>query len=183
MDKNIFYRWILIVLVLLFVGYKLWPTYRYYTLSSEEKIALKKTKRNIIKKLGKDAINLGLDLQGGMHVVLEVDIPNLIKKLATTKTPELLDAISNAEIASINNGTDFFDELYNISNKKALPLKRLFSNLISSTGNTSVIEELKNQGDKSRNLALDSQLHVKKTQSFSWVAGSMLMISKYGGRF
>ena len=41
-------------------------------------------------------INLGLDLQGGMHVVLEADVPNIVKKLASNKTPELLNAITLA---------------------------------------------------------------------------------------
>ena len=43
-------------------------------------------------------VNLGLDLQGGMHVILEADVPNLVKKLASNKSLELLNAIKKGTI-------------------------------------------------------------------------------------
>ena len=148
-------RWALIGILILFVAYKLWPTYKYYSLSGEDKTQLEIDNPEGLKILGEDAINLGLDLQGGMHVVLEVDIPNLVKKLASNKTPELLSTIILAEEVSINNRSDFFDEFTRISEEQSLPLKRSFTNLISTTGNTAVIDELKNQADNSINSVLE----------------------------
>ena len=95
-------RWALIGILILFVAYKLWPTYKYYSLSGEDKTQLEIDNPEGLKILGEDAINLGLDLQGGMHVVLEGDIPNLVKILASNKTPELLSAIKSAEEQNIS---------------------------------------------------------------------------------
>ncbi len=148
-------RWFLIGTLIIFVAYKLWPTYKYYSLTEQDKAQLELDDPDGLKDLGKEAINLGLDLQGGMHVVLEVDIPNLVKKLATNKTSTLLSAISLSDQLSIQNQTDFFDEFEKISDEQSLPLKRSFANLISTTGNTAVIEELKNQADNSINSVLE----------------------------
>lgn len=70
--KNLNLR-IAVILILLVAGFiSLYPTYRLYTaadLSSEEK-----------NSLSKRAVHLGLDLKGGMHLVLEVDTTNLSEK-------------------------------------------------------------------------------------------------------
>ena len=40
MFKNINSRWFLIALLLLFVSYKLWPSYKFFTLSQEDKLIM-----------------------------------------------------------------------------------------------------------------------------------------------
>ena len=50
-------------------------------MTEEEQEALKLQNQRDFFNLKSKAINLGLDLQGGMHVVLEVDIKELIKDL------------------------------------------------------------------------------------------------------
>ena len=155
MFKNISSRWFLILVLLLFVSYKLWPSYQFYSLSPEQKEKSKNNSPLEFKELSKNSINLGLDLQGGMHVVLEADVPNLVKKLASNKSPELLNAIKESEIRSIENRTDFFDEFNNIADQDSLPLKRLYSSLISSSRNTDVIDELRNQTENSLNSVLE----------------------------
>ncbi len=155
MFKNISSRWFLILVLLLFVSYRLWPSYQFYSLSPEQKEKSKNNSPLEFKELSKNSINLGLDLQGGMHVVLEADVPNLVKKLASNKSPELLNAIKESEIRSIENRTDFFDEFNNIADQDSLPLKRLYSSLISSSRNTDVIDELRNQTENSLNSVLE----------------------------
>ena len=155
MFNNISSRWFIIVLLLLFVSYRLWPSYSFFTLSEEDKELMKKNNRTVFEDISKKSINLGLDLQGGMHVVLEADVPNLVKKLANNKSPELLDAISRAEKKSINDRTDFFDEFNIIVSQDSIPLKRLYSSLISSTRNTDVLDELKRQTENSLNSVLE----------------------------
>ncbi len=69
-------RWKLISLIIL-LGlsiYALYPTVRYYTMSEQERQALPKEE---LEALRDDALKLGLDLQGGMHLVLELDRTNL----------------------------------------------------------------------------------------------------------
>ena len=52
--------------------------------------------KNDLKELKDDAIKLGLDLQGGMYVVLEADIPTLLLNLTDKKSEELKNAINHA---------------------------------------------------------------------------------------
>src|SRR5207247_5640638 len=53
-------------------------------------------------------LNLGLDLQGGMNVTLEVEMTGLIRALANnSKDPNFLLAIQNADKRKANSGDDF----------------------------------------------------------------------------
>ena len=54
--------------------YLLYPTYNLSIMSDAEKEALEKEDRNVIIDLKSKSVNLGLDLQGGMHLVLQVVI-------------------------------------------------------------------------------------------------------------
>jgi protein-export membrane protein SecD len=51
----------------------LWPTMRYYSMSGEARAELQRTDPEAWDRLRERAIQLGLDLQGGMHLVLELD--------------------------------------------------------------------------------------------------------------
>src|SRR5205085_11689656 len=51
--------------------YLLWPTFQFYQLPAAQRIAA--VHDTPAAKLREKAIPLGLDLQGGMHLVLEVD--------------------------------------------------------------------------------------------------------------
>src|SRR5262245_38873717 len=48
----------------------LWPSFRYYTLTPAQRQSLP---AHELAQLRRKAVHLGLDLQGGMHLVLEVD--------------------------------------------------------------------------------------------------------------
>ncbi len=51
---------------------------------------------------------LGLDLQGGMNVTMEVGLDGLLKSLAgNSKDPSFLKAIANANSRKANSGADF----------------------------------------------------------------------------
>ncbi|MBI1795577.1 MAG: protein translocase subunit SecD [Candidatus Eisenbacteria bacterium] len=80
-----------VVLATLLSIYVLYPSLRYYSLKPAERDALPATE---IAKLRKKAIHLGLDLQGGMHLVLEVDRSRLSveeAKDAVDRVKEVLD--------------------------------------------------------------------------------------------
>jgi len=64
----------------------LYPSFRYYTLSPAQRQSLPEAD---LAKLRKQAVHLGLDLQGGMHLVLEVDKSRL-------NTEEAKDAVDRA---------------------------------------------------------------------------------------
>jgi SecD/SecF fusion protein len=61
-------------LILIFLCiYFLWPTYRLATMSKEQAQRLEEENPEKLDALHKKALKLGLDLRGGMHLVLEVD--------------------------------------------------------------------------------------------------------------
>src|SRR5262245_46879028 len=77
MDRNLWIRLAVIVAVLGVSAYLLLPTYNYFSkyqkLSSEQVQKLSDSDRREYQKTLPKAMKLGLDLQGGMHVVLEMD--------------------------------------------------------------------------------------------------------------
>ncbi|MBI5857508.1 MAG: protein translocase subunit SecDF [Sphingobacteriales bacterium] len=82
------------------------------------------------KKAKEDELNLGLDLQGGLNVTMEVEMTGLLKSLANnTKDPNFLQAIANADKRKANSSADFItlfiDEYRKIEATR--PLATLFA--------------------------------------------------------
>tara|TARA_B100000029_G_scaffold102788_1_gene93201 strand:- start:2601 stop:4490 length:1890 start_codon:yes stop_codon:yes gene_type:complete len=152
MFKDLKIRWTIIVIILISASYLIWPTYKYYNLDEEQKNQIDPT---TINKIRNNAINLGLDLQGGMYVLLEVDVPILVEKLANKKPQELLDIISLSEQKSIANITDFFDEFQRLSDQEGLRLIRYFSNLSNIRTNQGVIDAIKEERENAILSALE----------------------------
>jgi SecD/SecF fusion protein len=60
------------------------------------------------QKAKEEELNLGLDLQGGMNVTLEVEMTGLLRDLANnSKDPNFVQAIANAEKSKANTDKDF----------------------------------------------------------------------------
>ncbi len=60
------------------------------------------------QKAKEEELNLGLDLQGGMNVMLEVEMSGLLKSLANnSKDPNFLAALKNADNRKANSDADF----------------------------------------------------------------------------
>jgi SecD/SecF fusion protein len=78
-------------------------------------------------------LNLGLDLQGGMSVTLEVSIPDLLIALSdNSQEPVFLQAITDAKAARKNSSDDFmalFESAWKANNQKGLALWRIFDNM------------------------------------------------------
>ena len=65
-----------------------------------------------LSTLRENILSLGLDLQGGMHVTLEVGTPQLVAELAGIDRDDLLDeVIAEARQTSFDNDSDFIDEM------------------------------------------------------------------------
>ena len=73
-----------LVLIILAIGLALWKAYPPFDIHGKEGELVKKGK-----------INLGLDLQGGMHLVLEVDLSKLPKEERRDATDRALEIIRN----------------------------------------------------------------------------------------
>src|SRR6188768_1242825 len=83
----------LIAATLLVSAYMLWPTVGFYQLPVAERIA--PSKDTPAAKLREKAIPLGLDLQGGMHLVLEVDSSKLPPEEARSSVDRAIEVIRN----------------------------------------------------------------------------------------
>jgi preprotein translocase subunit SecD len=152
MFRDLKVRGFLIFMVVLAAAYKIYPTYQNYTMTEELKGGMS---YGDIKKLRSESINLGLDLQGGMYVLLEAEIPTLVRKLASKKPDELMRTINDAEQRAIDLQTDFFDEFETLANNRELRLIRYYTDLSTSRDNGSVISALKLQRDDAVSSALE----------------------------
>ncbi|MBL8026692.1 MAG: protein translocase subunit SecD [Fibrobacteres bacterium] len=89
--KNVNLKLLLVVGLLLIALYKLYPTYRFHTATPEQRAVLEEKNPDEYK----GAIKLGLDLQGGIRLVLELDKSKLSEKEAKDATDRALGVIRN----------------------------------------------------------------------------------------
>ena len=98
---------------------------RYIDSISSEKIYLGYTYKEVQAK----SINLGLDLKGGMNVMLQVQLEDLVRALAGGNTaPEFTNALALAKERSINSRNDFitlFAEAWE-ETSNGMPLAQIF---------------------------------------------------------
>ena len=88
----------MVLLTLLLVAlsfYALYPSIKLYSMTAEERHSLAESDPAALVALEKRAIKLGLDLRGGMHVVLEVDKSKLNDKERVDAVDRALEVIRN----------------------------------------------------------------------------------------
>ena len=90
MSRGLQFKLVLIVFLICWAVYELYPTFQYWPLAKEERQALQLTDKTQYDWLQAEAIKRGLDLQGGVYLVLEVD-PS-----GSMEGSELLDAVEGA---------------------------------------------------------------------------------------
>ncbi|TES92928.1 MAG: protein translocase subunit SecD [Candidatus Cloacimonadota bacterium] len=110
MKKNLRWKFIIFLIILLAALWQLSYTFRYSRMTKEELANLEPKQR---KTLEDKTIHLGLDLKGGMHLVLEVDKSKLSdeeKKGATERALEIIrnriDQFGVSEPTIEKQGTD-----------------------------------------------------------------------------
>ena len=140
MFDNLKLRWALIIGALFFGLSFSVISYKYLTL--EEKPSSSGFFSNTIK--------LGLDLKGGLHIILEVDEKKLLEKLCKTKLSkgsktEYLNLLNEAEKLSIEKNTNILHQLSILAQKNNLKLNKFFSHLSPSTDNEEIINEINEQ--------------------------------------
>jgi len=144
------YRWILVIVLVFIAGYYLIPTVRYYSLSSEEKHDPTHVQQTA--ELERKAIKRGLDLQGGIHMQMEIKLPSLLNNLATNKD-EVFDNMLNEAIARTESGNqDLLSNFEAIAKSRDIRLERYFERERRLDENNNVLEVmdyLRNQSDES----------------------------------
>ena len=152
-------RLILITLLSLSAIYFLWPTYeQYYT----DKSMLSEIQKQELKS---KSIKLGLDLQGGMYVLLELDLPILVEKLSDKMTEELKGIIKSSENESMLSNAKFFDIYLSKVNDANIKLSKYYSGLrklnnSNQFDNNAIINILKNN----RNDAIQSAIQILRNR-------------------
>ena len=107
MQSSIGMKMVLVLAVIILSVYLLYPTYKLSTMSEEEKARLELDDKKSLVDLKSKSINLGLDLQGGMHVVLEVDIKELLDQLAKNKNDAFTTALDKTASEVAESDEDF----------------------------------------------------------------------------
>ncbi len=153
MSKNLTPRYIVIGLVLAWALITLWPSVKYQMLSFDEKEEMREL--GTLETLENDIIKQGLDLKGGIYIVLEVDLPTLISTLAINK-----DAKFERTIAEVRNSLkentqqDFFTVFANSVSNNSLRLPRYYD-VDYGAKPDDILLSLKEQADDAINRVLE----------------------------
>ncbi|MFQ6612361.1 MAG: protein translocase subunit SecD, partial [Fidelibacterota bacterium] len=146
-------RFLIIALVIFWAVYALWPTVRFQTLSETEKETLRTEGK--LNQLEARTIKQGLDLKGGMFIVLEVNLPTLMNNLAINKDAKFEGVIQTVEDQlKATPEADFFSLFAQAVADQRLKLSRYYYELGSDT--KQILSSLK----KEANDAIDRVLEI-----------------------
>ncbi len=160
--KNNLFKISAVVLFLGYCIYALWPTVQKYLeqnyiegLPAEQAEQYKEENIANLRDLRKNSLSLGLDLQGGMHVTLQLETPQLVRELAGNFSDDALeDLISDAKQQAYQNNEDFievFIEMFEARNPQGR-LSRYFrsdaANITRRSSNEEVVAYLNEQRAK-----------------------------------
>ena len=130
--------------------YALFPSIRYQLLSDDAKNNLSKDELAYFES---KSIKQGLDLKGGIYIVLEVDLPQLVNTLAKNKDKKFDRFLTELNQEYKNNSADFFTLFEQKASQQDLKLPRYFI----SYGKTKdqIIEQLSLQSTDSINRIIE----------------------------
>jgi len=152
LKNNLTPRYLVILVILGWSFYSLWPSIKYQNFSDEEKESLREQGK--LTQIESKIIRQGLDLKGGMFIALEADIPTLVKNLASNrnqKFDDLLLEITN-DFKS-NEGSNFFDIFRNKVQSSDIKIVRYFHEYGSNIDD--IISSLEEETEDSINRVLE----------------------------
>jgi len=146
MLDNLKLRWLVIVCTIVSSLYYIYPSVDYYIFN------------NLSQQ--KQSLNLGLDLRGGLNIILELDdylfLQRLSKKnLSNQSRNKFNEILNNAQKNANNNNTKLIKEVELYSESNNIKLNKYFSNLSKSSDNYQVIQEINSQHDYAMQSILD----------------------------
>jgi preprotein translocase subunit SecD len=136
LKKNRF-RIIISLLFLALSFYFLYPTYKDHQFNEEilklsnqqDSAAFFDKNGNDVIKARENRIKLGLDLQGGMYVIMEVDIAKLLTDLAKKQDEILTQVLIDAGEQTKNSDDDFVDVVTAKLTERGLSLKAYYGEI------------------------------------------------------
>ena len=151
MNKKLTPRYIIIAIILAWAIYSIWPSISFQQMSEEKKETLREEGK--LRAIESKIIKQGLDLKGGMYIVLEVDLPTLISGLAINKDKNLENTLNKVTERLNEPDADFFNLFTNVSKDNNLRLARYFHEYGAST--EEIISKLRAEADDAINRVLE----------------------------
>ena len=153
MSKKLTPRYIIIGLVLAWALMTLWPSVKYQMLSPDDMEEMREI--GTLEILENKVIKQGLDLKGGIYIVLEVDLPTLVSTLAINKDTKFERTISDVRNSLLDNTQqDFFDVFANSVASNGLRLPRYYD-VDYGAKPDDILTSLKEQADDAINRVLE----------------------------
>jgi len=144
-------RYIIIGLIFTWALYSIWPSIRFQTLSEEKKETMRE--EGTMEILEDKVIRQGLDLKGGMYIVLEVDLPSLITNLALNIDHPFENAVEELSEQVNVPDADFFVLFKNAVTKHNLRLPRYYHEYGANVDD--IVDRLKDESDDAINRVLE----------------------------
>jgi|TARA_B100000953_G_scaffold22351_1_gene18464 preprotein translocase subunit SecD len=153
MSKNLTPRYIIISLVLAWALLTLWPSIKYQQLSPEDIQYMRET--GTLEDLENKIIKQGLDLKGGIYIVLEVDLPTLVTTLAINKDPKFERTVNEVRnILAENPQKKFFTVFTEKISENGLRLPRYYDVDYGAKAED-IINSIREQADDAINRVLE----------------------------
>ena len=143
MQNNLTPRLAIIGIIFAWAIWSLSFTYKYQSLDDNELESLRESGQ--LAHIESKIIKQGLDLKGGMYIVLEADIPKLMLNLASYKDEILENIILTSLEDSKSNNFDFFSSFEKNIKANNLKLSRYYYDLGSSYDD--ILTSLKDEAD------------------------------------
>ena len=151
MAKNLTPRYFIITLILIWAVSTLLPTWRHQQLSEDQKEEMRINGE--LANLESKVIRQGLDLKGGMYIVLEADVPALISNLASVKDERLLNIIKKTRDQATNPNLDIFAVFEKEVKNDGIKLSRYYHEYGASVED--ILVALKAESDDAINRVLE----------------------------
>ncbi|MCY4673653.1 MAG: protein translocase subunit SecD [Bacteroidetes bacterium] len=120
-------------------------------MSQEERVDYERDNFSMIESIKEKSLNLGLDLQGGMHITMEVGLRQLISELAGERRDEAFDEVlaaadARSQVESVSLIDAFVDEFENRDPDASLSRYFRSEVITRRSSNAEVTEYLRAQG-------------------------------------
>jgi SecD/SecF fusion protein len=157
--KNKRFNLLLIALVTVVAVWSLWPTWRDYSLtkqlnsyrSAPDSLRYAMSHRDEIESARKKSLKLGLDLRGGMHLVMEVDQVDLFEQKAWNKDAKFTAILNAVRAKAARSDARVIDLLVAEFKAENIPLSRYFYDIRNS--DREIIAKLEKESDDALNRA------------------------------
>ncbi len=138
--KNKRFNLFLIVVIALVSLWSLWPTWRDYTFSkqldsfgtTQDSLKYVLSHRDEIEDARKKSLKLGLDLKGGIHLVMEVDQVDLFEQKAWNKDAKFTALMQNVRANAAKSDARVIDLIVAEFKKENIRLSRYFYDIRNS---------------------------------------------------